>query len=36
VLVTDAPDQMAALGPRFGGGPLGCDEVELVNVVVTE
>jgi glutamate racemase len=36
VLVTDAPEQMEALGPRFGGGPLGCDEVELVNVIVTE
>lgn len=36
VLVSDAPEQMVALGPRFGGGPLGCKEVELVNVIVTD
>lgn len=33
-LVTDAPEQMAALAPRFLGYPLGPGDVELVDVVI--
>lgn len=35
VLVTDAPEQMAALAPRFLGRPLAAAAVELVDVVMS-
>ncbi|MFZ9885925.1 MAG: glutamate racemase [Myxococcota bacterium] len=35
VLVTDAPEQMAALAPRFLGRSLAATEVELVDVVMS-
>lgn len=34
-LVTDAPEQMAMLAPRFLGQPLLAAEVELVDVIIT-
>jgi len=34
LLVTDAPQQMATLGPAFLGAPVNVDDVELVDVIM--
>ena len=35
LLVTDAPEQMVALGPAFLGSAVGSDEVELIDIEMT-